>query len=148
MVAVLAGVIVAAVFAMRHAPTLVSGLVEDLPDCATCVDNEPSPAECLAAGGTVRYRRTNECFTEPGVHDVCGLGVPCFTSGDNGYCRDVRDPYCHCEADDQCPEGYDCQFSERSADGKTFEPVLESGQCWPVARNSTEPEQALRATPL
>lgn len=123
--------------------------VEDLPLCSTCVDGlEPSVEQCVEAGGTVQYRRSNECFSEPDVHDVCGFGVPCFSSGSGFYCRDVKDPYCHCEADSQCPENHYCQFNERSRDGKTFELILETGECMRIARDSMEPVKVLRSTQI
>lgn len=144
---VLLGVVALAAFAIQSGPALEQIAVEDLPDCATCVDADPSPEQCLEAGGSVQYRRSYECVSEPNVHDVCGLGVPCFTSGDGFYCRDVRDSYCHCEADDQCPDEYYCQFDERSRDGKTFEPILSTGQCQRIASDSNEPFREIRTAP-
>lgn len=144
---VLLAVIAAASFAIQRAPKVGQVSVEDLPTCSTCVDEDPSEESCGEAGGVIQYRQSNECVSEPDVHDVCGFGVPCFTGGDGFYCRDVKDPYCHCEADDQCPDDYYCQFDQRSRDGKTFEPILSTGQCQRTARDSTEPVKGLRTAP-
>lgn len=140
-------VIGAASFALQRPPATSEQVgVEDLPTCTQCVDpNEPSPELCVEAGGTVGFRAYAECVYEPNVHDVCGLGVPCFDSGNGTVCRDVKDPYCHCEADDQCPDGFYCQFDERSTDGKTLEPILSTGQCWKTTGDtgSKEPMRSL-----
>ncbi|NBS41278.1 hypothetical protein EBS80_01300 [bacterium] len=145
-------VIGAASFAIRHPSAVPEQLnVEDLPTCTTCGDpNEPAPESCVAAGGTVQFRSFSECVSEPNVHDVCGMGVPCFDQGNGTYCHDVKDPYCHCEADAQCPEGFYCQFDERSSDGKTFVPVLGSGECQKITgdTNSKEPMRSLLAPTL
>lgn len=147
--AVLLGIIALASVAMRRQPLVEQIATDDLPNCSTCVDGmEPSPEQCLASGGAVQYRRTNECSAEPSVYDACGFGVPCFTSRDGVVCRDVKDPYCHCEADDQCPESYYCQFDSRLKDGTTFEPILSTGQCWRDSQNSKEPVGVLNAAPV
>ncbi len=143
----LCAVIFTAVIAMQRPVGIPEQVAtEGLPNCTTCVD-DPSMDQCLESGGEVKYRRYTECFSEPNVHDACGFGVPCFTSGDGSYCRESKAPYCHCEADDQCPENYYCQFDERSPDGKTFVPIVESGQCWRIVPDSTEPIKELRTYP-
>lgn len=138
-----------AVVAMQRAPEVADQIAtEDLPTCTTCVDSfEPDRDACVASGGTIKYSRFTECFQEPDVYDACGFGVPCFTSGEGTYCREVKDPFCHCESDDQCPENYYCQFSERLSDGKTFEPILETGTCQRVLPESNEPIKELRTYP-
>lgn len=150
MAVALAVVVGLAALAMRRVPTVVQLATEDLPECATCSDaGAPTSQQCADAGGTVAYRRTSECLTEPSVEDVCGFGVPCFAPNDNGfYCRDAKEPYCHCEADDQCPDGFFCQFDSRSSDGVTFEPVLSSGQCWREVPDSKEPLRPLSSPSL
>lgn len=145
--ATLALVIGAASFAIQHPSAVPAPLnVEDLPTCTTCADpNEPAPESCVASGGEVRFRSYSECVSEPNVHDVCETGVPCFDGGGGTYCHDVKDPYCHCEADAECPNGFYCQFDQRSSDGKTFEPVLSSGECARIMddANSKEPMRSL-----
>ena len=135
-------------FALRRPVTRTAAVnVEDLPTCSQCLAGtaKPSSAQCQDAGGTVRYRRSSECYSEPNVHDVCGFGVPCFTNGHGSTCLDVKEPYCQCEADAQCPDTFYCQFDQRSVDGKTFEPILETGECMRVPVDSTEPVQALKS---
>ncbi len=148
-VCALGAVILLAVVAMQRPVDIPEQVATaDLPTCTTCVDGfEPEMDACVASGGTIRYTRFTECFNEPDVYDACGFGIPCFTSGDGSYCREAKDPFCHCEADTQCPENYYCQFDERSPDGKTFEPILESGQCWRIIPDSTEPIKELRTYP-
>jgi hypothetical protein len=147
--AALVVVIVLASLALRQPPAEIEQVATaDLPDCTTCVDpQEPTIEACLASGGTVKYRRFTECFDQPDVHDACGFGVPCFTNADGYYCRESKDPYCHCESDDQCPDGHYCQFDTRSKDGKTFEPILSTGQCWKETVESGEPVKSLRTAP-
>lgn len=143
---VLLAVIALASVAVQRGPELEQVVLEDLPTCSTCFDADPSEEACVEAGGTVRYRRSNECFNEPDVHDVCGLGVPCFTDGDGFYCRDVKDPYCHCETDDQCPDAYYCQFDQRYRGGQS-EPILSTGQCQRIAPDSNEPSREVKTAP-
>ncbi len=132
-VVALALVVVAASLAIRRpSPVQESLAIEDLSTCTQCADpDEPSPASCVEAGGTVRFRQFRECVRQPNVRDVCDTGVPCFGERNDLVCRDTKDPYCHCETNDQCPEGFSCQFDDRlSSDGRTLEPILDTGQCW------------------
>jgi len=98
-----------AVLALQQAPkTSPVMAVQDLP-LPTSWDAElDMPSDCEASGGTIRYDRSSECFSEPDVSDVCGFGVPCFEERDGFYCRDVKDPYCGCSQDEQCGEGWAC----------------------------------------
>jgi hypothetical protein len=142
----LVAVVAASALAMRRVPAAERTPVEDLPEWATCGNDDPTPGECEAAGGTVRYRQTAECFNEPSVYDVCEFGVmPCFVSGDGHYCRDAKDTYCGCEAADQCPDGYECQFDLRSGDGQALEPIAGTGQCRHPFVDSTGPARELRS---
>lgn len=110
--AVLAVVVIAAVLALRVAPRPTAIVpLEDLPVMPSAYDTDPSPADCEASGGEVRYVRNNQCFSEPDVHDVCGFGVPCFDRGDGYRCVDVKDPYCACADNTQCPDGWTCNLS-------------------------------------
>lgn len=67
--------------------------------------------ECEKAGGDYVSEKITECFDEPAVTDVCGFGgVPCFIDDKGSYCRESKHSFCACESNDECPEGYDCQF--------------------------------------
>jgi hypothetical protein len=103
-------IVVLAIAAMGRAPAREIENIEDLPEASQAgfYALYPSAEDCAAAGGDVRTERTTECFSEPNVHDVCGMGVPCFTGQDGFYCRDAKFSYCACESDDQCPDGYEC----------------------------------------
>jgi hypothetical protein len=107
--AALAIVVALALFAAKQAtaPSDMTKL-EDLPLSTYSQTFDPDPSDCEAAGGEVRYERSSQCFSEPDVHDVCGFGVPCFDGGQGYRCIDVKDPYCACTSDDQCPDGYGC----------------------------------------
>lgn len=139
-------VVVAASLAVRHPAAVRESLaVEDLPTCTQCADSsEPSPKSCMDAGGTVRFRPFRECVRQPSVRDVCDTGVPCFGERNDLACHDTKDPYCHCEASDQCPDGFSCQFDDRlSSDGKTLEPILGTGQCWKTDGDTSSKEPVM-----
>lgn len=85
---------------------------------------EPALEACTTAGGTVAYEYTQDCFNEPSVTDVCGFGVPCFTEQKGFYCRDAKRPYCFCASDDQCPDGFSCEYKRcaRTVPGPVYPP--------------------------
>lgn len=125
----LAVIIALAVLAMGRPPASQDATLQDLPTHNWNEAFEPTESQCAAAGGEVRYERTNECFSEPSVRDVCGFGVPCIDAGITGsYCIDEKDPYCSCSSDDQCPDGYTCE--------KTFAPA----RCYKPTPDSYPPK--------
>ena len=97
----------AAVLAIQQAKPRPVTPLDQLP-LATHQYGNPSPDRCQAAGGTVGYDRTTECYSQPEVTDACGFGVPCFIDGNGNYCREVRSPYCVCTKDSQCPSPLVC----------------------------------------
>ncbi len=110
-VVALALVVGIASFALRvptvHAPPVN---VEDLPLARDHAAYGPEWAACAEAGGTPKWERVSECIQSPSVRDVCGFGVPCFFTDGNGgmSCNDAKASYCACDADSQCPKGYEC----------------------------------------
>ena len=107
----LALVVAVASFALRvptaHAPPVN---VEDLPLARDHATYGPEWSACEESGGTPRWERISECVQSPSVRDVCGFGVPCFFTDDNGgtVCDDAKASYCSCDTDAQCPKGYEC----------------------------------------
>lgn len=105
---VLGTVVVVAGIAAHKTTPLSEVSVEELPVTSYVDPSEPTAEDCLASGGEIRYDRTSECFSEPNVRDVCGFGVPCFDGGSGYRCIDVKNPYCACETNEDCPEEFVC----------------------------------------
>lgn len=67
-----------------------------------------APETCEAAGGTMKYERTTDCHASPSPRDFCSPLLLCFDDRSNSVCYETKRPYCACESDAQCPDGYIC----------------------------------------
>ncbi len=94
-------------FQTKSTPASVTS-IESLPLAQDLYWDHLTPEVCEEAGGIIRYERTSECHSSPNVREFCSPLLLCFDDRQDSTCYDVKRPYCYCESDDQCPDGYRC----------------------------------------